>query len=492
VTLPSLFKKILEEGEGFVAEDAGGDFAAVVETGEGEEVERAAAGSGLGVADAEDDAVHADVGERAGAHGARFLGDVEGGAVESPGFEEGLGFGDGEHFGVGGGVLAGFDFVGALGEDFAVADEDGADGDFLAGAGLAGEFERALHEEFVRHLWMKNTTYRTYMAYRREGGGIRLSHRFGDLAEGAELGVALFLEVEFVEFLEFLEVAQDDVLDRGGGGFPGMVGATGGFGDDFIDEVELEQVGRGHFERGGGLGRVGLVFPEDGGAAFGRDDGVVGVFEDEDAVGDADAERAAAAAFAEDDGDDGDAEGEHFAEVDGDGLGDVAFLGGDAGIGAGGVDEADDREAEFVGEAHEAEGLAVAFGMSEAEVVLDVLLGVVALLVADDHDALLADAGEAADEGAVVAEAAVAAHFDEVAGEKFEVIEGVRPGGVADDLDALPRGEAGVELVALGLELGLEGLDFWSGVGEVLGELGLDGLDFLFEFNQRFFKLEGG
>ncbi len=54
-----------------------------------------------------------------------------------------------QHFGVGGGVLAGFDFVGGLGEDRAIADEDSADGDFLMCCGPARELERALHEEFV-------------------------------------------------------------------------------------------------------------------------------------------------------------------------------------------------------------------------------------------------------------------------------------------------------------------------------------------------------
>ena len=114
-----------------------------------------------------------------------------------------------------------------------------------------------------------------------------------------------------------------------------------------------------------------------------------------------------------------------------------------------------------------------------------------ALLVADDHDAFVADAGEAADEGAVIAEAAVAAHFHEVTGEELEVVEGVGAGGMADDLDALPGGEVGVELVALLLELGFERLDLGAGVGDVLGELGLERLDFLFEFDQGFFKLEG-
>ena len=90
--------------------------------------------------------------------------------------------------------------------------------------------------------------------------------------------------------------------------FPTSDARPGRLGDDFVDELELEQVGRGHFQRGGGLGRLGLVAPENGRAALGRDDRVVGVLEDEHAVGDADAERAAAAAFAQHHGDDGHAE----------------------------------------------------------------------------------------------------------------------------------------------------------------------------------------
>ena len=146
---PPLPKKILKQRERFIAQDAGGDFAAVVEARKIEELERASAGAGLGIADAEDDAVDADVGERAGAHGARFFGDVKGGAGEPPGLEQCLGPGDGEHLGMGGGVLAPFDFVGALGQNLAVADEDGADRDFLAGAGFAGQLKRATHEDFI-------------------------------------------------------------------------------------------------------------------------------------------------------------------------------------------------------------------------------------------------------------------------------------------------------------------------------------------------------
>ena len=81
------------------------------------------------------------------------------------------------------------------------------------------------------------------------------------------------------------------------------------------------------------------------------------------------------------------------------------------GIGAGGVDERDDGQAEFVGQAHQAERLAVAFGMRGAEVAQDVFLGVAALLRADDHHAVFAQLGEAADHGAVFRIKPVAVQF---------------------------------------------------------------------------------
>ncbi len=111
--------------------------------------------------------------------------------------------------------------------------------------------------------------------------------------------------------------------------------------------------------------------------------------------------------------------------------------------------------------------------MREAEVVLDVLLRVVALLVADDHHALIADAGQAAEQRVVVAVTAVAAHLGEVVREELEIIERVGPRGVAHDLHALPRREVGVELLAHLLQLLLERLDAGAGIGDVLGKLAL-------------------
>src|SRR5262249_9415308 len=153
---------------------------------------------------------------------------------------------------------------------------------------------------------------------------------------------------------------------------------------DFVGQAEFEQIPGGDFEGFGGFAGGGAVFPQNGRATFRADDGVVSIFQQEHAVGHADTQGAAGAAFADDDGDDRHGEEHHLAQIDGDGFGDVPFFGADAGVSAGGVDEGDDGQAEPVGQAHEAKGLAVALGMGGTEVAPDVLLGVASLLRADD------------------------------------------------------------------------------------------------------------
>ncbi len=95
-----------------------------------------------------------------------------------------------------------------------------------------------------------------------------------------------------------------------------------------------EQVLRGHFQGLGGLFLEGVALPEDAGAAFGADDRVVGVFEHGHAVADADAQRAARAAFADHHADDRRGQPRHLEHRAGDDLGLAAFFGADARIGA--------------------------------------------------------------------------------------------------------------------------------------------------------------
>ena len=310
---------------------------------------------------------------------------------------------------------------------------------------------------------------------------------FLDAAEMAEFFVTpgeAFIRGEGEDFLQVAEESGPESLRHGG---EVVVSAAEGFGDDVIDEAEFAKMAGGDFEGFRGAGGGGAVLPQNGGAAFGGDDGLVGFFEDEDAFGHADAESAAGAAFADDGGDDGDFEEHHFAQIDGDGLGDVAFLSADAGVGTGGIDESDDGEAEFIGHFHEAKGFAVAFGVGGTEIAADVFLGVAAFLGADEHDAVFTEAGEAADDGLIVGVKAIAVEFGKIGKGGGEIIEGVGAAGMAGELDALPWGEVRKDGLAGFLELGLH-----------LGDLGLqaDGrvlfefIELALQFEDRLFEIQ--
>ena len=89
------------------------------------------------------------------------------------------------------------------------------------------------------------------------------------------------------------------------------------------------------------------------------------------------------------------------------------------GKGARRVDQGDHRQAEAVGELHQPDRLAIAFGPGHAEIVLEAAGGVVAFLVADQHDLAAAQPAEPADDRLVLAEIAVA-------GERHEILDQAR------------------------------------------------------------------
>ena len=122
----------------------------------------------------------------------------------------------------------------------------------------------------------------------------------------------------------------------------------------------------------------------------------------------------------------------------GDRLGDAALLGLGAGVRARDVDEGHDRQPAALGELHDPHRLAVALGVRHAEVAADVLLGVGALLLADDRDPVAADGREPRDDRLVVAEHPVAVELDELVGDDGEQLERARPAQVARELDARP------------------------------------------------------
>ena len=153
--------------------------------------------------------------------------------------------------------------------------------------------------------------------------------------------------------------------------------------DDLVDEAQRLQPRRGDAERFRGFGRLLGGLPQDRRAAFGRDDRVSRVLQHQRDVADGDRQRAAGTAFADDRDDDRRAQAGHFVEVAADRFRLAALLGADARIRAGRIDEGEQRQTELLGQLHQPQRLAIALGPRHAEVAVDLLLGVAALLMAD-------------------------------------------------------------------------------------------------------------
>src|SRR6266550_6004663 len=83
--------------------------------------------------------------------------------------------------------------------------------------------------------------------------------------------------------------------------------------------------------------------------------------------------------------------------------------------------------------------LAVTLRMRHPEVALDQLLRAVTLLMGDHHDGPAGKTGRPADDGGVVAEAAVAVQLAEVLEDGAEVVERSGPVDVPGDLYDVPR-----------------------------------------------------
>jgi hypothetical protein len=158
------------------------------------------------------------------------------------------------------------------------------------------------------------------------------------------------------------------------------------------------------------------------------------------------------------------------------------------GIGAGGVDEAEDGQAELVRHFHQAQRLAVALGVGAAEVAFQIAFGVAALLRADDHDGFALEVGEAADDGPVVAEKAVAMEFGEAGGEHADVVAGVGTQRMAGHLDFLPSAHAGIDLFLRLGDFEFHALHLGGHVDLLVLAEGPEFGEFLLKFQDGFFK----
>src|SRR5581483_3388240 len=116
----------------------------------------------------------------------------------------------------------------------------------------------------------------------------------------------------------------------------------------------------------------------------------------------------------------------------------AVLLGGDAGVGPGRVDEADQREAVPLRKAHRAHRLAVTLRIAHPELPLRPLLDVSPLLLADEHDRAAVEAADPGDHRAVVGPPAVPVQLDPVLEDPRDVVQRVRAVRVPRELDGAP------------------------------------------------------
>ena len=162
------------------------------------------------------------------------------------------------------------------------------------------------------------------------------------------------------------------------------------------------------------------------------------------------------------------------------------------GIGARRVDEREDRQAEFLGETHQALGLAIAFRTRHAEVAQRALLRVAALLMADHHAGLAVETREAADDRQVVRIVAVAVQFVEIGEQLVHVVERVRALRMTGDLRNLPRRQVRVQIFGQLLALLGQPLDLFRNIDGRIVLHEAQFFDLRFEFSDRLFEIQKG
>ena len=62
------------------------------------------------------------------------------------------------------------------------------------------------------------------------------------------------------------------------------MGSAERFGDDFVHNMEVDQIFCRHLQSGGGIGNFGRIVPQDGCAAFWRNDRIDPVLQHEDTI----------------------------------------------------------------------------------------------------------------------------------------------------------------------------------------------------------------
>ena len=216
------------------------------------------------------------------------------------------------------------------------------------------------------------------------------------------------------------------------------------------------------------------------------------MLEHQQAIGHPDAQGTAGSTFTDHGGDHRNTQAEHLPQVDGDRFTLALLFGLKAGIGPGGIDERENRQAEAIGMIHQPHRFAVSTRSRHPEIAGDVLFGVAAFLMADQHHGSIAHPADTADQGLIVVTATIAVQFNPVVAEHLDEIQRARTLRMTGDLNFLsgsqplkdlltPTGREAFQLLKL-----LRDVDF-----RISGQL-TDLLNLLLQLDERFFELKQG
>jgi len=118
-----------------------------------------------------------------------------------------------------------------------------------------------------------------------------------------------------------------------------------------------------------------------------------------------------------------------------------------SGIGPGRVHQRDHRQAKPVGQFHQPDGFAIAFGPGHAEIPFNAALGVTALFVTNHHYRLIVEPGQPANHCQIVSKVPVAGQQREVTEQGVDIIHAMWSFGVSCHLAFAPGGQALVKIL---------------------------------------------
>jgi hypothetical protein len=150
----------LDDGGAVGGEDAGRDFDLMIQARVRKDFEAGTDGAPFGIVGAIDKARNAGLDDGAGAHAAGLDGYVQRSTSETVVAEEVGGLAKDDDFGVGSGVVVADGAITGAREDFAIVDEDCADGDFAGGRSGASFGESLLNVLDIRFHFRRENNMR--------------------------------------------------------------------------------------------------------------------------------------------------------------------------------------------------------------------------------------------------------------------------------------------------------------------------------------------